>query len=100
MRGKRPDGDWVCEHSPGRQWRSTTLSKAIARLYEAADVDTTGGTWHRFRHSYASQLAEAGVGVEDLRALLGHSSLRVTEKYLHSSQRGRRRAVDALELGP
>jgi site-specific recombinase XerD len=39
---------------------------------------------HGFRHTFAKELREAGVPLEVIQKLLGHSSLRVTQIYLDS----------------
>jgi integrase len=39
--------------------------------------------WHELRHSYASILASGGMPLFILRALLGHSSVKMTERYAH-----------------
>lgn len=39
--------------------------------------------WHELRHSYASILASGGMPLFVLRALLGHSSVKMTERYAH-----------------
>lgn len=41
-------------------------------------------TIHDLRHSYGSWLSAAGVPPRDIGSLMGHSSLRSTERYLHS----------------
>ena len=51
---------------------------------------------HDLRHTFASRLLEAGVRETDINRLLGHSSLRMTARYTHSSEQSRRRAVEAL----
>jgi integrase len=43
-------------------------------------------TPHTFRHSYASHLIEAGVGLRRVQQLLGHRSLQSTTKYLHVTE--------------
>jgi integrase/recombinase XerD len=48
---------------------------------------------HMFRHAMATKMADHGVNLDVLSALLGHSSLRSTEIYLHPSDRRMREAV-------
>ena len=42
------------------------------------------------RHSFATHLAEAGVDLATLAAILGHSSLRVVQRYVHVTQEHQR----------
>jgi integrase len=39
--------------------------------------------WHDLRHSYASILASGGMPLFLIRGLLGHSSVKMTERYAH-----------------
>jgi integrase len=48
------------------------------------------------RHTFASRFLEAGVRETDINRLLGHSSLKMTARYTHSSEQSRRQAVEAL----
>lgn len=41
--------------------------------------------FHTLRHTCASWLAESGCSVEAIRQYLGHSSIRVTQRYMHLS---------------
>jgi site-specific recombinase XerD len=41
-------------------------------------------TPHTLRHTFASRLTAAGVGLRAVQHLLGHQSIRTTEVYLHS----------------
>ena len=50
----------------------------------AASLGDPQPTIHDLRHSYGSWLSAAGVPPRDIGALMGHSSLRSTERYLHS----------------
>lgn len=42
-------------------------------------------TCHQFRHTFGRRMAEAGMSVTTLQALLGHESLRTTQGYVHLS---------------
>jgi integrase len=39
--------------------------------------------WKDLRHTFASRLRMAGVDIQDIRDLLGHTSTRMTERYAH-----------------
>jgi integrase len=48
------------------------------------------------RHSYASQLGAAGVPVQIIKGLLGHSEIQTTMKYTHPDLESMRTAIDKL----
>jgi integrase len=52
---------------------------------------------HTLRHTCASRLVQAGVSLYEVRKLLGHSSIKVTERYAHLAPTGLDRAVSILE---
>jgi len=56
---------------------------ALNRVREGAGVRHIG--WHVLRHSFASQLAAAGVPVMAIKDLLGHSDINMTMRYSHMS---------------
>lgn len=53
--------------------------RTFQRVFELADI--SGGTVHRFRDTFAVELLLKGVPIEQVSVLLGHSSLKVTEKH-------------------
>jgi integrase len=38
---------------------------------------------HDFRHTFATRMAEAGIDLVTLAAILGHSSIRLVQRYVH-----------------
>lgn len=61
-------------------WRRDVWAPAVLRARLSAPQPTI----HDLRHSYGSWLSAAGVPPRDIGALMGHGSLRSTERYLHS----------------
>jgi integrase len=55
-----------------------------------------GLRFHDLRHTFASRLVAAGVDLITVKELLGHHSVRMTERYTHSSTDQKRRAVASL----
>jgi integrase/recombinase XerD len=53
---------------------------------------------HMFRHATATELLARGAGIDVVRELLGHASIRSTEVYLHPQESVMRAAVE--RLGP
>lgn len=53
------------------------------RLCEAAGIPPF--TIHEMRHTFATKLIESGADIHTIKDLLGHSTIKVTEIYVHSS---------------
>ena len=52
---------------------------------------------HALRHTCASRMVQAGVDLYSIKEILGHSTIKVTERYAHLSPARLRSAIDALE---
>jgi site-specific recombinase XerD len=52
---------------------------------------------HDLRHSYASQLKLKGVPLENIKELLGHSTITMTMRYAHIAPESQRHDVDLLD---
>lgn len=47
------------------------------------DAEIAGFHWHDLRHTFASRLAMAGVGIRAIQDALGHKSIAMTVRYSH-----------------
>jgi len=56
-----------------------------------------GLRFHDLRHTFATRLIARGVDIITVKDLLGHSSVRITEKYAHSNISRKKEAVKALD---
>lgn len=56
--------------------------RKLGHVFRAAKIQ--GGHPHRFRHTFAVELLKKGVPMEEVSILLGHSSVRITEKHYAS----------------
>ena len=80
-RQHKSDEDYLFTNIFGDQ---LTKSTGYHRLYEynkARGVETTG--LHRYRHTFAKNWILNGGNVVTLSQLLGHSSLEITQNYIH-----------------
>lgn len=56
------------------------------------------GTPHTMRHTFCSRLVQRGVDLATVKDLAGHSSITVTMRYAHLSQRSKYTAIETLEV--
>ena len=53
---------------------------------------------HDLRHTFASRLVSSGVSLYVVQAFLGHSSIKVTERYSHLAQEYLQQAINTYEI--
>lgn len=67
--------------------------RSLKRLFELAGVPTAHA--HRFRDTFSISLLQAGVPIERVSVLLGHRSVRITEKHYNAWTRARQEQAEA-----
>jgi len=84
---------WIGMENGGKNALSgRSVQRALVRLGQAAGLKRL--TPHVLRHSFAKNLVDAGVGLEKVAALLGHSNLNTTRIYVAPNQRDLEQAVE------
>jgi excisionase family DNA binding protein len=76
----------------------TTVKTAFGAACRRAGISEL--RFHDLRHTFGSRLVEKGADIETVRSLLGHASIVVTQRYVHSTDERRRTAVEKLAEKP
>ena len=86
-------GDYVFPNpETGRPYRE--VKKSFKSACKRAEIDDL--RFHDLRHTFATRLIESEVDLITVRDLLGHFSVRVTQRYTHSNQKQKKKAVELL----
>ena len=56
-------------------------------------------TPHTMRHTFGTSLLDTGVDLKTVQGLMGHSHIRTTERYLHSTDDKKVEAINRLKFG-
>src|SRR5262249_10503202 len=81
----------------GQPLNAGSVQRLFRRVARAAALSKRCSL-HTLRHSYATHLLEAGVDLLTLKALLGHTSLETTARYLHVSTQRLQQTPSLLDL--
>ncbi len=52
--------------------------------------------FHDFRHTAATRMLEKGADIRTVQEILGHSSVKVTERYTHTNAKSKKSAIELL----
>lgn len=74
--------------------RLEDVKSAWLRLLERAKIENF--RWHDMRHDFASRLVMAGVPLNTVRDLLGHSDIKMTLRYAHLAPGTKAAAVELI----
>lgn len=92
---------------PGRSGRPSityvTAWNAMRNILERAGLSDKGYSLHNLRHTFATDMLNAGMRIEVLQQLLGHQEIEMTMRYARVTDRTREqeyfKAMDRIEQG-
>jgi integrase len=97
----RHPGDAVFCNPDGSKLRPGQFHEVLWAAQKKAGIRRI--KWHELRHSYASILTTGGAPLRVVQSLLGHSSIKMTERYAHlapGQSAGFVHLLSAASLGP
>lgn len=94
-----PEYDFWNGKSQSRAQVTMWGGRYMRPLFEAAGLRSGHMVSHRLRDTFAVDLLEKGVPMEEVSKLLGHESIRTTEKHYAKWVKGRQDRLDALVTG-
>lgn len=81
----------------GDEWRDRhQLLNTFKKVVRLINLNDERYVFHTLRHSYATWLGEAGVPVQEIMALCGHSKVDVTLRYTKPTDPALKRAMDSI----
>ena len=88
---------WVFSNRDGKPYLVTSINHLHQKVREALNLPKDF-VIHSLRHTMLSRLGEAGVDAFTIMQIAGHSSITVSQRYVHPSREAVERAVQCLEV--
>ncbi|MBI5221503.1 MAG: site-specific integrase [Candidatus Magasanikbacteria bacterium] len=92
----RNTNGFIFNNGANNPFIQTRCDKMIKKAAMQAELPKIG--WHTLRHTFASNLANKGVAIQHIQALLGHTDIKTTMRYSHISSIALVDAVSKLQI--
>jgi site-specific recombinase XerD len=86
----------LIRNSTGNRMSPTSFYRLFSRLLARAGLAETKLTPHGLRHHFATALLRQGADIATVAALLGHSNVATTSRYVHADAGTKRAAIEKL----
>ena len=98
VKNNLPEAYIFVNPNTGRHYNKNTIQNVWADVRDKANIDPALRLYDASRHSFASQLVNSGTSLYIVSKLLGHSTVKMTEKYSHSDVESLRTDTQKLSL--
>jgi site-specific recombinase XerD len=88
--------DAVSCKDDGTRYTRGEMDWRLKKICRKAQLRWIG--WHPLRHTFCSHLAMRGAPPKTIQELAGHSSLGITQRYMHLTPGATREAIKLLEM--
>jgi integrase/recombinase XerD len=96
FRAYKPE-DWLFPGDVPTHHLSERSAEKIFKRWRMKAGIAKPASFHTLRHSFATHLLEDGVDMRYIQELLGHGSIKTTERYTHVTQKGKERIKSPLD---
>lgn len=96
---KYPTKRWIFRNTTGGHMHERTLQNSVIVARKRAGL-SDNVTMHTLRHSFATHLAQRGTSMNNIKDLMGQSSLNTLQCYLHFGPLGALTTVSPLDSPP
>lgn len=101
LRIRDPEQIYLFYGYGGKPLSYASARRLFLKYLEKSDLSAKGYTLHQLRHTFATELLNAGMRLEVLQQLLGHSTIEMTRHYARLTDKTREeeyfRAMDRIE---
>jgi site-specific recombinase XerD len=103
LKKRKPSREYLFFHGLRNSICYTTARNIFTRYLSETGLQHKGYTIHSLRHTFASELLNAGMRLECLQLLMGHSDIEMTRRYARLTDKSREeeyfRAMEIIEQG-